>query len=80
MRRYQIEYSYDARRKRNHIRGYCDTLSSAVGNAVRHIGRSEFDSREYHAAIIIDRKTGLLLRKYHRNERGSIVMTNLSTR
>jgi hypothetical protein len=76
MKRYQIEYSFDARRKRNHIRGYCDTLIAAVGNAVRHVGRSEFDSREYHAAIIIDRKTGQLLRKYHRNQHGSIVRTD----
>lgn len=78
MKRYQVEYSFDARRKRSVIRGYCDTLMAAVGNAVRHVGRSEFDPREYHAAIIIDRKTGKFVRKYHRNEHGSIIKTDLS--
>lgn len=76
MKRYQIEYSFNARRKRSTIRGFCETLVSAVGNAVRHVGRSEFDTREYHAAIIIDRKTGQMLRKYHRNDHGSIIRTD----
>jgi hypothetical protein len=77
MKRYQISYSFDARRKHSKISGFCDSLMSAVGNAVRHVGRSEFDPREYHAAIIIDRRSGKMIRKYHRNEHGSIVYTKL---
>lgn len=76
MRRYQIEYSFDARRKRNHIRGYTETLAAACASAVRHIARSEFDKREYHAAVILDRKTGKLVRKYHLLPSGTIQITN----
>ena len=76
MRRYQIEYSYDARFKHSSIRGFCETLMAAVGNAVRHVGRSEFDVGEYRAAIIIDRKTGKFLRRYHRRPDGSIMRTD----
>jgi len=73
-RRYQIEYAFDGRRKRSHIRGFCATLAGACASAVRHVARSEFDARDYKAAVILDRKTGLLVFKYHLSpETGTIV-------
>lgn len=79
MRRYQIDYSFDARRKRSTIRGFCEKLPAACASAVRHIARAEFDGREYHAAVISDRRAGVFLRKYYLNrETGTIVCQDLT--
>lgn len=70
-RRYRIEYSFDGRRwKHPDATGSCETLKAAYGNAARHVARADLDASEYRAAIIVDRWTGKLVRRYSRASTG----------